>query len=461
MFVNLESKNHDLICCFFDVTRCCFAQAYPPFKIVYIFNSSIQTIESCEFMTTISTITNQSELCNTKKMGEVPLFHLSALDGFRGLLAMWVYLGHLSNAVGFKNHVLSMHALAVDLFMILSGFLMIYTWKTAISLEHTFSFTLRHNAYRFYANRFFRIAPLYYLLLLVCYCFLPKLAEMHDYAQKLIPPPWAEKITNFNPQTIWNFSSFKWLFLHGTFTFGAVPGMESTTPLPDWSLSLEMQFYLIMPVLLLLLGRMPVILIAILTTFLALNAPSLFGNYLNPGSIAHFGQPSFIAYRLNAFMAGMVIAFWLRSRQLSKPSLKTNLYTVLSGLICILPLSKPVILGYVIFVVLVLYRVPTLNKLFSIKPLRFLGDVSYSVYLSHILIVIPVVYWLVQQPDFMSLNSLMRFGLAAGVTAPLVILTGYILFRGVEIPSIGMGKYFLSRIARSKPYPNRDDSLIR
>jgi peptidoglycan/LPS O-acetylase OafA/YrhL len=395
-------------------------------------------------MTTIPIIRNQSELSNIKKNSLVPLLHLSALDGFRGLLAIWVYLGHLSNAVGFKNYLLSMHALAVDLFMILSGFLMVYTWKTAISIEHSFSFSLRDNAYPFYANRFFRIAPLYYLLLLVCYCFLPELAKMHDYAQKIIPPPWAEKIANFNPQTIWDFASFKWLFLHGTFTFGAISGMESTTPLPDWSLSLEMQFYLIMPVLLLLLGRMPVILFAILTAVLALNAPSLFGSYLNPGSIAHFGQPSFLAYRLNAFMAGMVVAFWLRDRQLSKPSLKTNLYTVLSGLICILPLSKPVILGYVIFVVLVLYKVPSLNKLLSIKPLRFLGDISYSVYLSHLLIVIPVVYWLVQQPDFLGLNSLVRFGLAAGVTAPLVILTGYILFRCVEIPSIRMGKYFNS-----------------
>ena len=412
-------------------------------------------------MNTTSTITNDSASGQAKKNSLEPLLHLSALDGFRGLLAMWVYLGHLSNAVGFKNYVLGMHALAVDLFMILSGFLMVYTWKTAISIEHSFSFSLRHNAYPFYANRFFRIAPLYFLLLLICYCFLTELAEMHDYAQKLIPPPWAEKISNFNPQTLWDFASFKWLFLHGTFTFGAIPGMESTTPLPDWSLSLEMQFYLIMPLLLLLLGQMPIILLAIITAVLALNAPSLFGSYLNPGSIAHFGQPSFIAFRLNAFMAGMVVAFWLRDSQLSKPSLKTNVFTVLSGLICILPLSKPVILGYVIFVVLVLYRVPSLNKALSIKPLRFLGDVSYSLYLSHLLIIIPVVYWLLQQPDFMSLSSLMRFGLALGITAPLIILVSYILFRGIEIPSIRMGKYFLSQSAVMIRYRNQDDSLSR
>jgi peptidoglycan/LPS O-acetylase OafA/YrhL len=221
--------------------------------------------------------------------------------------------------------------------------------------------------------------------------------------------------------------------------------MESTTPLPDWSLSLEMQFYLIMPALLLMFGRIHVVLLATLTAVLAFYAPSLFGNYLTPGSVTHFGQPSFIAYRLNAFMAGLVIAVWLRNRQLEKPSLMFNIYTVLASVICVLPLSKPVILGYVLFIILVLNRTFILNQLFSLKPLRFLGDISYSVYLSHILIVIPVVYWLVNQQAFLALDHTIRFIVAVGLTAPLVILIGYVLFRTIEIPSTRLGHYFLKR----------------
>jgi len=396
-------------------------------------------------MNTPSSISQRSEASHPNKIKFENPSHLTALDGFRGLLAMWVYLGHLANAVGFKNYVLSMHALAVDLFMILSGFLMAYTWKTAISLRHTFNFSFTKTAIPFYTNRFFRIAPLYYFLLVICYCFLPVLAEMHDASQKLIPPPWAEGLDNFNPHTVWNFSNFKWLLLHVTFAFGAFPGMESTTPLPDWSLSLEMQFYLIMPLLLLMFGRIHIVLLATMTAVLAFYAPSLFGSYLTPGSITHFGQPSFIAYRLNAFMAGMVVAIWLRNRELEKPSLMFNIYIVLAGLICILPLSKPVILGYILFIFLVLQRTPILNQLFSLKPLRFLGDISYSVYLSHLLIVIPIVYWLVNHHDFLMLDKTVRFVLAVGLTAPLVILSGYILFRTIERPFTRLGHYFLRR----------------
>jgi peptidoglycan/LPS O-acetylase OafA/YrhL len=48
--------------------------------------------------------------------------HFASLDGFRGFLAVWVYFGHLATAVGFSNYFLNMHALAVDVFMVLSGF---------------------------------------------------------------------------------------------------------------------------------------------------------------------------------------------------------------------------------------------------------------------------------------------------------------------------------------------------
>ncbi len=399
-----------------------------------------------------SSITQRSENDQTKKY-ILETSHLKALDGFRGLLAMWVYLGHLANAVGFKNYVLSMHALAVDLFMILSGFLMAYTWKTAISLKHTFSFSFTNTAIPFYVKRFFRIAPLYYFLLIFCYFFLPALAEIHDSSLKIIPSPWAEGLENYNPSTVWDFSNFKWLILHITFAFGVVPGMESTTPLPDWSLSLEMQFYLIMPLLVLVFGRVHIVLLATATAVLAFYAPSLFGNYLTPGSIAHFGQPSFIAYRLNAFLAGMVVAVWLLSRRVEKPNLMYNFCTALSCFICILPLSKPVILGYLFFVILILRPTSILNQILSLKPLRFLGDISYSVYLSHLLIVIPTVYWLVNHDQFWALNDTVRFIFAVGLTTPLVILIGFILFRTIENPFTRLGQYFFKP---KKKFTNTD-----
>lgn len=364
--------------------------------------------------------------------------HLNSLDGFRACLTLWVYLGHLANASGFSNRLLGMHPLAVDLFMVLSGFLMVHTWKQDL---HQTKF-LSQSTLNFYLMRFFRIAPLYYLLLFICYAFGPTLAMMHDFVLKALPPPWAQSIANFDPQTDWTFNSFRWLYLHISFLFGLVPGMENSTPLPDWSLSLEMQFYFIFPLLLILIRKIPILLIAVIAAILAFYAPKLWGNYLDPGILSHFGQPSFLPYRLNAFFAGMLAALWLRQLASAKPPIN-RFYKILfpvAAFICILPLSKPVILGFLFFVAISFKKIPLISTLLSLKPLRFLGDISYSIYLCHILIVYPLVYALTQAPGFLQLASIERFAISLLLTLPLVILISYILYRFIELPFIRIGK---------------------
>jgi peptidoglycan/LPS O-acetylase OafA/YrhL len=362
--------------------------------------------------------------------------HLQALDGYRGLLALWVYFGHLAYAVGYHNYLLGLHALAVDLFMVLSGFLMFRSWSRGLSSERTFF----ERAVQFYKARFFRIAPLYYLLLLVCFIFLPSLTAMYDFIQKTMPPPWAEGLSDYNPSAGWNFDSIRWLYLHATFTYGLVPGMEASTPLPDWSLSLEMQFYFVFPFLFWLMLRSPLLLLSTLVAGAAIAAPLLFGNYLTPGSVAHFGQPSLLPYRLNAFVAGMLIAYYLSLRLAGKLTQRTSILLFLASAVCIAPLTKPVILAYVLFALLTTQRLPFLTAALSLPPLRILGNISYSIYLVHLLVVIPCVYWLLTSSFFLQLSANIRFVVALCLSAPIVCGLSYALYRYVELPSMRIGK---------------------
>jgi peptidoglycan/LPS O-acetylase OafA/YrhL len=366
------------------------------------------------------------------------------LDGVRGLLAIWVYLGHVANAVGLHQYVLAAHALAVDFFMILSGFLMVHTWKASLN-EPTFK---RQTTLRFYIARFFRIAPLYYVLLLACYVILPTLSFMQAATLKTIPPPWAATITNYAPSLGWNFDSVQWLLLHLSFGFGLVPGMEASTPLPDWSLSLEMQFYLVLPLLIVLFARVPIILLTTAAATLAIGAPAWFGNYLEVGSVAHFGQPSVLAYRLNAFIAGMLIGYVLkrRSQQSTVFFSRHNIYLIVCAAICVAPLSKPVILGFFCLAALAIWRIPIVTAILSVKSLRQLGDISYSVYLSHLLVVIPMIYWLIQNAGFMAQSTVWRFVLAVAVTAPMIFITSYLLNKTIEQPGIKLGKWLTKRV---------------
>lgn len=351
-------------------------------------------------------------------------------------MALWVYLGHLADATGYSNGLLARHALAVDLFMVLSGFLMVHTWRgNPVGVQAQVS-----SALKFYKARFFRIAPLYYFLLLACWFVLPALSHMHNAAQQVIPPPWATQIDHYQPNAAWNFDNLRWLWLHVTFLFGATPGMESSTPLPDWSLSLEMQFYFVFPLLLVLTRKIPLILLATCTALLAWGAPGWFGNYLDPGTISHFGQPSFLPYRLNAFFAGMVVGFWERTRNDHGQTRAGTFYAAACAAICIAPLTKPVMLAFVLFVVLVSGQAPQISNLFSLRPLRFVGKISYSVYLAHLLVIIPVMYYLVSVSGYIASAPITRFSVGLAITFPPMILISYLLYQYIELPTIRMGR---------------------
>jgi peptidoglycan/LPS O-acetylase OafA/YrhL len=182
--------------------------------------------------------------------------------------------------------------------------------------------------------------------------------------------------------------------------------------------------------------------------------PSLLGSYLTPGSFAHFGQPSVLSYRLNAFLAGMLVAVWLRHSRAAGSATKLGLWLMLAAGFCLVPLSKPVILLYLLFVALVLQKLAPLAWLLSLRPFKVLGDISYSIYLSHLLVLIPTIFWLSQSLWFMDLGPAQRFWIALALTCPLVILLAYILHATIETGGMRLGRkctqypWFAQKITR-------------
>lgn len=382
--------------------------------------------------------------------------HLNSLDGLRALMAIWVVLGHLSYAVNFSFPVISTPAKAVDIFMVLTGFLMVHTWKGDVFSRRI---SLRV-AVNFWCSRLFRLAPAFYFLLIVAFLVLGPLTQMHNDASRALPPPWITNAATYDPDPHWNFSNPTWIVSHLTFVFGMIPGMENSSPIPEWSLSLEMQFYMLLPILMLLFVRVPFIVLAIVFAALALVSPKLFGNYLEPGFLANFSQPSHLLYRLNAFAAGMILSFWLKAggRQrlsrgaMSKGEITHDLLMVFGMAICIVPLGKLVLVLYALFVSLVLFRVPFFSWFFSLRIMRFLGDISYSVYLSHYFVLTPVVYLLIKHTNFVALHPGTRFAIGACLILPSVFLLSYLIYRSIELPFIRWGKSVIGR-QREQPRP--------
>ena len=93
--------------------------------------------------------------------------YLPFLDGLRGLAALWVIASHSLYLGSADFKYFNRGDIAVDLFMIMSGFLMAYHYYAREDKE---PWGEPKTWFKFYVRRFFRIAPLYYVLLFVFFC---------------------------------------------------------------------------------------------------------------------------------------------------------------------------------------------------------------------------------------------------------------------------------------------------
>ncbi|WP_367225298.1 acyltransferase family protein, partial [Mesorhizobium sp.] len=75
------------------------------------------------------------------------------------------------------------------------------------------------------------------------------------------------------------------------------------TPLPDWSLGLEMQFYAVFPALMLLVRRFGWLWSALVAAALGALAVVI----LKSMSV-HFPMPSFLPLKIQVFLCGMLLA---------------------------------------------------------------------------------------------------------------------------------------------------------
>lgn len=184
-------------------------------------------------------------------MATRPAGELAGLTGLRGIAAMTVFIAHgrFYELVPSLHPFLvffEWHSLAVDLFFILSGFVLIHVYADK------FASGSRGLWKPYYAARFARIVPLYLATLLACIGIFA--------AGSLVVGRWPTNLT-------WQVVTTNLLLLQGW------PGLfQMSINIPSWSLSVEVFCYLVsMPVALLLHRRLhrawslPIILILLVS----------------------------------------------------------------------------------------------------------------------------------------------------------------------------------------------------
>ena len=321
--------------------------------------------------------------------GERVRIEIPALTGLRGVAALWVLLFHTWQTAGAPRiewlgvpvwHVLSAGWMGVDLFFVLSGFLLGAPFARAVH-----DGLPRPDLGRFWRRRIGRVVPAYWGQLLV----LAGLAWWVDGS-------W--------PLTLWE------TLAQFTLTENLLPVFQESLNPVYWSLPVEWDFYVLLPLLVLLFRRLkPWQVFAMVIVF------SVAWRFACLGAIEHWGEDGIRFYttilqlpsRLDEFFAGILAGLAVGKARVARPrvamlagmALVLVMAALLSGVGDFIGEAKLpwVVLCYSVLAVafgLIVAGAASGGKvarvLFANPPLRAAGVISYSLYLWHF----PILGWL-------------------------------------------------------------------
>jgi peptidoglycan/LPS O-acetylase OafA/YrhL len=335
---------------------------------------------------------------------------IPGLISIRGIAAWWVVLYHFRQYLPARSPdwllALTAHGyLAVDLFFILSGFVL------ALNYAESFRGGLA-GATSFYRLRFARIYPLHFVMLML-----------------FLLNPLAIALFSTNGDT----SAYGWgyfvlsLFLVQNWGFSSELAWND----PAWSISTEVFAYLLFPFAAMLMGRVIVTVRAALLVMAALLIVLVIGAQAAGGSLGD-DIPGFGLTRCCLqFLIGMLV--WrLRDRLgFTTPRVSRAAILLAASLILayvLVPIGDALVMPAA-FALLVFGLADPLARpgiWLNVSWLEKLGLISYSTYLSHVFIKIWVKFALVRPgiPEWVPLLVYLLF----------VALASIVLYRMVEVP---------------------------
>lgn len=341
--------------------------------------------------------------------------YIKELDSLRAIAAIWVILFHLYPEIFFFP------VPGVDLFFVISGYLV-----TGIILSKKED----PKFFRTYiARRFLRIAPVYYIGLSFVLFVIPNLSTTHQPTEAW---PYFISFTQYIPQ-VWggDMPQFIRRFDH------------------SWTLAIEVQFYLIIPIFICKISErfLPVLLVtAIAVSFLF---------RLNNGPVWT------LIGRMDGLVMGVALAFIFKSQcaTLKERAIKcVSILSLLSVLFLgyfVLYEGKQVVAastcpspewiflavnlastGVVAYVILNSGRKHL--KILRLRCMRYLGQISYGLYLYH-----PLMFWLVDGlTERLGSPSILGGITSALVKIAMTLIVSALSWSLIEKPVLKLKRHF-------------------
>lgn len=363
------------------------------------------------------------------------------INFFRALAALWVVAAHCMIWGGWYGLPLPSAKIAVDLFMMISGYLMVVN---AAARERTEPLSRPGNWLRFWLRRFFRLAPAYYVSLALAVGASGWFLGGYQSLQALDPGRWPPGGV-YDPATIVHTPTS--ILLHLSFLFGLLPSYAFSTFLPDWSLSLEMQFYAVFPLFMLLAGK-----VGMVRATTCAGLPAIVAAVV-VSKLIHYPEPSLLLLKVNCFLAGMLLFAALDPRTDRRRRCGVALYAVV---LVSLDLRYRHELWVLPALWLSMWGLGTLERagqtprwlasLVASRAVRFASDTSYGLYLFHGFFISAAGLMLAAHPQAQQWSPPVRVLVMFGFVAVGAYLCAYGVHRAIELPGIRLGRSLIRRL---------------
>lgn len=344
---------------------------------------------------------------------------IPTLDGLRGSAAIMVVLSHYFGELEHGVRGLMFGWVAVDIFFVLSGFLI---GKLILERQHHGNFFAV-----FYARRFFRIIPPYVLTIVVVAALV-----------SVLPSTWTDAPVRF---PIWSYLAFvQGFYMVTTQSIGA------HWLGPTWTLAVEEHFYLLAPAAIVFAPRrwLTTSLIAVGVAAVAFRAAIYFGG-LGSDMMALALLPG----RADLIIWGILAAVAIKNKdiQWARHMLGLRLTPIVTLVIAFILrlIGEPLFqvfapamvgLGCTAFMLCLVLGTPEAER-FNSPVLRFLGDKAYCIYLTH-LPILGLMHGLIlgTKPDLATPAQ----WLVTFATLPICLLVGWAMTRFLEEPLTAYGR---------------------
>jgi peptidoglycan/LPS O-acetylase OafA/YrhL len=346
------------------------------------------------------------------------------VDALRGLAACAIVVLHAAyiHDIGIpRDTFIRYFTMGVPLFFVISAF--------SMSLRYSEGFADREDLIAYGIRRVARIAPLFYVMLIIWLAYLWWLGS---------PGP-----------------SVKSIILNLTFLFSLTPDTQTSIVPAGWSIGIEMLFYAIFP-LLIRVRSLAGCSLMVASTLLCyawfrtiVTDPPIYFYWTHPITNATYFACGILAYRIYEFASDFPRVLFA----------KACLILGVTGIVSAIVLQslaapgdahfKPPETGFIAiwgiaFMALVLSQAINPTPLIANRVTLFLGLVSYSIYLIHPLLIYaspltPVLRgWEMAWP--------IKIAVAGAVALSAAIIAATVLYRFVEAPGQQVGRYLVARL---------------